>query len=105
MDDSHSLLAWIVIGLVAGALASRLVEGRGLGCLGDLVVGVAGALIGGTLVHYLAPDYQYRFLGSIVVAFVGAALLLSVLRFLNGGRPLGRGGWGRGGWGRRRGLF
>jgi uncharacterized membrane protein YeaQ/YmgE (transglycosylase-associated protein family) len=103
MDDSHSLIAWIVIGLIAGALASRIVEGRGLGCLGDLVVGVAGALIGGWLLRYFAPDYQYRFLGSIVVAFIGAAILLSVLRLLSGGKPLGRGG---GGWGRRRrGLF
>jgi len=98
MDDSHSLIAWIVIGLVAGALASRIVEGRGLGCLGDLVVGVAGALIGGALLHSLAPDYRYRFLGSIVVAFIGAALLLGVLRFLNHGRPLS------GGRGRRRGF-
>jgi uncharacterized membrane protein YeaQ/YmgE (transglycosylase-associated protein family) len=100
MDDSHSLLAWIVIGLIAGALASRGVEGRGLGCLGDLVVGVAGALVGGLLLRYLAPDYQYRFAGSVVVAFIGAVVLLSVLRLLSGGRPLGRGGWGR-----RRGLF
>lgn len=100
--DSHSLIAWIVIGLVAGALASRIVEGRGLGCLGDLVVGVAGALVGGLLMHYLAPNYQYEFLGSIVVAFIGAAVLLSVLRLLSGGRPLGGGGPR---WGRRRGLF
>jgi uncharacterized membrane protein YeaQ/YmgE (transglycosylase-associated protein family) len=97
--EAESLVAWIVIGLVAGALASRVVEGRGLGCLGDLVVGMAGALIGGALLRYLAPDAQYRFLGSIVVAFIGAVLLLSVLRLLSGGKPLGgvRGG--------RRGLF
>ncbi|HZS13096.1 MAG TPA: GlsB/YeaQ/YmgE family stress response membrane protein [Candidatus Dormibacteraeota bacterium] len=99
--DSHGLIAWIVIGLVAGALASRIVEGRGLGCLGDLVVGVAGAVIGGALMNHLTPGYQYEFLGSIVVAFIGAAILLSLLRLLSGGRPLGRGG----GWGRRRGLF
>jgi uncharacterized membrane protein YeaQ/YmgE (transglycosylase-associated protein family) len=99
--EAHSLIAWVVIGLVAGALASRIVEGRGLGCLGDLVVGVAGALIGGALLRYLEPNAQYRFLGSIVVAFIGAVLLLSVLRLLNGGKPLGRGGQG----GRRRGLF
>jgi uncharacterized membrane protein YeaQ/YmgE (transglycosylase-associated protein family) len=100
--EVDSLLAWIVIGLVAGALASRVVEGRGLGCLGDLIVGVAGALIGGALLRYFAPDAQYRFLGSIVVAFIGAVLLLSVLRLLSGGRPLGGGGPR---WGRRRGLF
>jgi len=98
--DSHSLLAWIVIGLVAGALASRIVEGKGLGCLGDLVVGVAGAIVGGAVMNYLTPGYRYQLLGSIVVAFIGAAILLSVLRLLSGGRPLGRGGFGR-----RRGLF
>jgi uncharacterized membrane protein YeaQ/YmgE (transglycosylase-associated protein family) len=101
--DSHSLIAWIVIGLVAGMLASRIVEGRGLGCLGDLVVGVAGALLGGAIMHQLTPGYQYQFLGSIVVAFIGAAILLSVLRLLSGGRPLGGGGGPR--WGRRRGFF
>ncbi len=100
--DSHSLIAWIVIGLVAGGLASRIVEGRGLGCLGDLVVGVAGALVGGLLLDAMAPNYQYHFLGSIVVAFIGAAVLLSLLRLLSGGRPLGRAG---GGWGRRRRLW
>ena len=100
--DSHSLIAWIVIGLVAGALASRIVEGRGLGCLGDLVVGVAGALLGGAIMHQLTPGYRYEFLGSIVVAFIGAAILLSLLRLLSGGRPLGGGGPR---WGRRRGLF
>jgi uncharacterized membrane protein YeaQ/YmgE (transglycosylase-associated protein family) len=100
--DSHSLIAWIVIGLIAGMLASRIVEGRGLGCLGDLIVGVAGAVLGGAIIHWLAPGAQYEFLGSIVVAFIGAAILLSVLRLLSGGRPLGRSGPG---WGRRRGLF
>jgi uncharacterized membrane protein YeaQ/YmgE (transglycosylase-associated protein family) len=101
MDDSHSLIAWVVIGLVAGALASRIVEGRGLGCLGDLVVGVAGALLGGLLMRYLAPDYQYRFVGSIVVAFIGAVLLLSLARLLSGGRHLG----GSRRWGGRRRLW
>ena len=90
----HDLIAWIIIGLIAGALAARVVEGGGFGCLGNLVVGVAGAIIGGALVRRLAPDLQYGFLGSVVVAFVGAALLLAVLRLLSGGRRLGgvRGG-------------
>jgi uncharacterized membrane protein YeaQ/YmgE (transglycosylase-associated protein family) len=91
---SHHLITWIVIGLIAGALAGRVVEGGGFGCLGNLVVGIAGAVVGGLIVHAIAPDVRYEFLGSIVVAFIGAALLLSVLRLLSGGRRLGgaRGG-------------
>jgi uncharacterized membrane protein YeaQ/YmgE (transglycosylase-associated protein family) len=92
--ESHHLITWVVIGLVAGALAGRVVEGGGFGCLGNLVVGIAGAIIGGAVVHAVQPDASYEFLGSIVVAFIGAALLLAVLRLLSGGRRLGgvRGG-------------
>jgi uncharacterized membrane protein YeaQ/YmgE (transglycosylase-associated protein family) len=86
---SHHLITWVVIGVVAGALAARVVEGGGLGCLGDLVVGVAGAVVGGVILHAVAPDLRYEFLGSIVVAFIGAVLLLALLRLLSGGRPLG----------------
>lgn len=101
--EQHDLIGWIVIGLIAGGLAGRVVEGGGFGCLGDLVVGVAGAIVGGILVDHLSPDAHYGFLGSIVVAFIGACLLLSVLRLLSGGRRLGGGRsphWER--WDRRR---
>ena len=87
--ESHHLITWIIIGLVAGALAGRVVEGGGFGCLGNLVVGIAGAIVGGALLHAVAPDARYEFFGSIVVSFVGAALLLAVLRLFSGGRPLG----------------
>ena len=96
----HHLLAWILIGLVAGGLASRLVEGRGLGCLYDLLVGIAGAFVGGAILDAVAPNRSYDFLGTIVVAFIGACILLSLLRLLSGGRRLGRGDW-RGPYGRR----
>jgi uncharacterized membrane protein YeaQ/YmgE (transglycosylase-associated protein family) len=92
--QSHHLIGWLVIGLIAGALAGRLVEGHGLGCLANLVVGVAGAMIGGVIMDQLAPNTQLGLLGSIVVAFIGASLLLAVLRLLSGGRPLGGGGPG-----------
>jgi len=87
--ESHHLVTWVIIGLIAGALAGRVVEGSGFGCLGNLVVGIAGAIVGGALVHDLAPDLRFEFFGSVVVAFVGAALLLAVLRLLSGGRRLG----------------
>jgi uncharacterized membrane protein YeaQ/YmgE (transglycosylase-associated protein family) len=87
----HDLLAWVIIGVVAGALAGRVVEGRGFGCLGDLIVGVAGALIGGALLAHFEPDTHYGLLGSTVVAFIGACILLSGLRLISGNRPFGGG--------------
>ena len=82
-----SFLAWIVIGLIAGAIASRVVAGRGFGCLADIVVGVAGAIIGGFLLSVLfGASGTLGFWGSLVVAFIGAAVLLAVLKLVSGGR-------------------
>jgi uncharacterized membrane protein YeaQ/YmgE (transglycosylase-associated protein family) len=82
-----SLLAWLVVGLIAGAIASRVVAGRGFGCLADIVVGVAGALIGGYLLGALfGVTGTVGFFGSIIVAFLGAAVLLALLKALSGGR-------------------
>ena len=84
-----SLLAWIVIGLIAGAVASRVVAGRGFGCLADIIVGVAGALIGGFLLSALfGASGTVGFWGSLIVAFIGAAVLLAVLKLLSGGGRL-----------------
>jgi uncharacterized membrane protein YeaQ/YmgE (transglycosylase-associated protein family) len=85
--EPGSLLAWLVVGLIAGAIASRVVAGRGFGCLADIVVGVAGALIGGYLLGALfGVTGSVGFFGSIIVAFLGAAVLLALLKLLSGGR-------------------
>ena len=89
--QSHHLVTWLIIGGIAGALAGRLVEGRGLGCLANVVVGIAGAVIGGAIFDHLEPNASYGVLGSIVLAFIGASLLLAVLRLLSGGCTLGGG--------------
>jgi uncharacterized membrane protein YeaQ/YmgE (transglycosylase-associated protein family) len=87
VTNPGSWLAWIVVGLIAGAVAARVVAGRGFGCLADIIVGIAGALIGGYLLGALFDiNGTVGLLGSIVVAFIGAALLLSVLKLLSGGR-------------------
>ncbi len=87
VTNPGSWLAWIVVGLVAGAVAARVVAGRGFGCVADIVVGIAGALIGGYLLGALFNiTGTVGLIGSIVVAFIGAALLLSVLKILSGGR-------------------
>jgi uncharacterized membrane protein YeaQ/YmgE (transglycosylase-associated protein family) len=77
----HHLLTWLLIGLIAGALAGRLVRGKGLGCLMDIIVGLAGAVIGGLIVHQVDPTLiggagLLGLIEDVVVAFVGAVILL-----------------------------
>ena len=85
--EPGSWISWILVGLISGTIAGRVVAGRGFGCIADIVVGVAGAIIGGFLLSTLfGASGTVGFLGSIVVAFIGAALLLAVLKALSGGR-------------------
>jgi uncharacterized membrane protein YeaQ/YmgE (transglycosylase-associated protein family) len=75
------ILAWIVVGGVAGWLASLIVEGHGLGLLGDIIVGIVGAFIGGLLLSLIGgPTFTGFNLWSLIVAFVGAVVLLLVIR-------------------------
>ena len=99
------LLAWIVVGLVAGFLASQVMKGRGSGLLGDLVLGVVGALLGGFLASTLLkmPNAVNGInVMSILVAFLGAVILIAApagrfrppqagLNPLHGGRSWQRG--------------
>src|SRR5690349_8739392 len=80
------ILAWLLVGLIAGFLASVVMRGGGYGVLGDIIVGVVGAFIGGLLMNLLAPDANMGFWGSIVVAFIGACILIAILRAVGRGR-------------------
>lgn len=83
------ILSWIVVGLIAGWLAGKVMRGGGYGLLGDIIVGVVGGLLGGflaTQVFHIAAGVNGINLESILVAFVGALVLLVVLRLLSGGR-------------------
>jgi uncharacterized membrane protein YeaQ/YmgE (transglycosylase-associated protein family) len=88
----QEFLIVVLVGLVAGFLASRVVMGHGYGVVGDIVVGVVGALIGAYILgafindHVLAPlGVAAGSLGArIVVAFIGAILLLAVLHLFTG---------------------
>ncbi len=85
------ILSWIVIGGLAGWLASVLVEGTGLGILGDIIVGVIGGLIGGFIMSAFGQSGFSGFnIWSFIVAFVGAAVLLLIVRLVSGGRRMGR---------------
>jgi uncharacterized membrane protein YeaQ/YmgE (transglycosylase-associated protein family) len=84
--EPGSWLAWVIVGLISGAIAARVVAGRGFGCIADIVVGVAGAIIGGFVLSLFGVSGTFGFWGSIVVAFIGAAVLLAGLKLLSGGR-------------------
>lgn len=79
-------ITWLVVGLVAGVLAS-LVMGGGYGLIGDIVIGIVGAFIGGWIFRQLGVSSPISGLGgTIFVAFIGAIVLLFLLRLLHRGR-------------------
>ncbi|OGO64940.1 MAG: transglycosylase [Chloroflexi bacterium RBG_19FT_COMBO_55_16] len=82
--DTQSLILFLVIGLVAGWLAGRIMKGGGYGLVGDLIVGVIGAFIGGWLFGVLGISIG-GILGSLVAAVVGALVLLFLLRLIRRG--------------------
>ena len=83
------ILSWIVVGLIAGWLAGMVMRGGGYGLIGDIIVGVVGGLLGGwlaTSVLHIGAGVNGINLESILVAFVGAVILLFALRLVGGGR-------------------
>ncbi len=83
-------LAWIIVGGIAGALASAVMHSR-MGIIGDIVVGIVGAFVGGFLFSLFGAAGATGFnVYSVVVAFIGAVVLLAVLRFFTGNRRFNR---------------
>ncbi|HSD83618.1 MAG TPA: GlsB/YeaQ/YmgE family stress response membrane protein [Anaerolineae bacterium] len=81
------ILSWIIVGLIAGWLAGAVMRGRGYGVVGNIVIGIVGAVIGGFLAGALfgVPDAVNGInIESIVVAFLGAVVLIAVVRALPG---------------------
>jgi len=85
--DGMTILASIVVGGVAGLLASALVQGGGMGVIGDIIVGIVGAFIGGFIMNALGYAGATGFnLWSVFVAFIGAVVLLVVIRLFTSNR-------------------
>jgi uncharacterized membrane protein YeaQ/YmgE (transglycosylase-associated protein family) len=80
-----NIVLWLIVGLIAGFLASAIMRGGGYGILGDLIVGLIGAFIGGLIVNLFVRNATSSFWGSIVVAFVGACILIALLRAISSG--------------------
>ena len=83
----ESLLVILLVGLVAGWLAGKIVEGSGFGLIGDIAVGIVGALIGSWLVPQLGIHIASGIVSEIIVATIGAILLLLIVRFATGAFP------------------
>ena len=76
------LLWWIIVGLIAGFLAGKVMRGDGFGVLMDIVIGMVGAIIGGWVFGILGVYPGFGLIGSILVAFVGACILLWLVRLI-----------------------
>jgi uncharacterized membrane protein YeaQ/YmgE (transglycosylase-associated protein family) len=82
-----SILAWIILGLIAGFLASKITNGSGAGVLFDIVLGVVGALVGGFLFNMIGSSGVSGLnLWSIFVATLGAMVVLGIKHALTGRR-------------------
>lgn len=76
---------WLIIGLVAGVLASMIAGGTGYGIIGDIVVGIVGAFVGGALFRYAGWSAPFSGIaGTIFVAFIGAVVLLVAINLIRG---------------------
>ncbi len=79
------IIAWIILGILAGFLAGLVMKGAGFGLIGDLVCGLAGALIGGFVLGFFVEG-DMGFWGSMGVAFLGACILIFIIRMVAPGR-------------------
>jgi uncharacterized membrane protein YeaQ/YmgE (transglycosylase-associated protein family) len=79
-----TVLWWLVVGLIAGFLASLVMRGGGYGIVGDIVIGIVGAFIGGFLASLVGIGAG-GLIGTIIIAFIGACILIAILRAVSGG--------------------
>lgn len=87
-----SIIAWIVLGLIAGWLAGMFMKGGGYGIVGDIILGILGAIVGGWLTGVLlGRDMMTGFnIESLIVAIIGAVVLIAISRLFTGRRAADR---------------
>ena len=75
-------IAWIVVGLITGWLAGQVMKGGGYGVLMDIILGILGGVLGGWIFNMLGIWQGRGMIGSIIVAFIGAVILVGITRVL-----------------------
>jgi uncharacterized membrane protein YeaQ/YmgE (transglycosylase-associated protein family) len=86
---SNSMIIFLFVGLVSGWMASLLVEGRGLGLMMDLVLGIVGAFVGGALINVFGL-VSYGIWGTLATAVIGSVVLLLFSKIIFGASSSGR---------------
>ncbi|MGA7155966.1 MAG: GlsB/YeaQ/YmgE family stress response membrane protein [Acidobacteriaceae bacterium] len=81
----HGILWWIIVGLIAGWLTGKVMKGSGFGVIGDIIIGILGALAGGFIFSHLGFG-PGGMIYSIIVAFIGAVILTWLFRLITGNR-------------------
>lgn len=76
------ILAFLIVGLIAGWLAGQVIKGYGFGLVGNIVVGVVGAFVGGFLFRSFGVATGYGMVGAVVTAFIGAVVLLGIIKMV-----------------------
>jgi|SRR5712691_6973700 len=82
---ASTIIWWLIIGLIAGVLASFVMRG-GYGIVGDIIIGIVGAFLGGFLASLLGIGAG-GLVGTIIIAFIGACILIAILRMISRGYP------------------
>jgi len=77
-----SLLWFLIIGMIAGWLAGLIMRGKGFGLLGNMIVGVLGAMVGGYMFSFLNITTGHGLIGSLFTALVGAVVFLFLVRLI-----------------------
>ncbi len=84
----HGIIAWIIIGIVAGWITGKIMKGSGFGALMDMIVGLIGALIGGFITYHLGLGGagEHGLIVSIAIAVLGAVILTWLIRLVTGNK-------------------
>ncbi len=78
------IIGWIILGAIAGWLAGMFMKGGGYGLIGDIIVGIVGALVGGFVLSLFGLGAN-GFIGTLITAFIGACILIAIVRAVAGG--------------------
>lgn len=77
------ILWWIIVGLIAGWATGKIMKGEGYGTLMDVVIGIAGAILGGFIMRTLGFKGEGGMIYTIIIAILGAVILTSIVRFFS----------------------
>jgi len=76
------ILVWLLVGGIAGWLAGLILDGSGFGVIGDIIIGLIGGWLGGWIISEVGISFGTTIVGQIVVAVIGAIVLLLIIKFI-----------------------